>query len=289
MAQRAVAEMRNAWAGPDFESIAQRWEQEAAPRLTDVSTALSTMAGALRAQAEEQRHTSGETGSPSIPSGGVEQGGLASGSGGGVAPGDGHREKIEDLEPRYLDVSGDHFAGRVEAAADYSVDLGAHGNLVASAGASAVASAVQVAGRIGGGSDFANGSVGGKAYVGAEAKADASGSVGPDGAKVHLGAEAFAGAKAEVDAGGTLAGVTAAAGAEVSYGVGAHADVDLALSATSLGVSMDLGATLGIGAGAKFDVSVNPQEVMANVGEATEDIGEALARAGDQVADIFPW
>ena len=367
MAQRAVAEMRNVWAGPDFEGISRRWEQEAGPRLTHVSAVLSTMATALLAQADEQRQASGDTGSPSTPAGpGGRPGGVASGGGGGVAAGDGHAKKIEDLNPDVLDVNDDHFpdststlidgllvgrqarvrieagagvpdptlsdrvkdhvklnlaagevgadaslasrtggsdhtafelsAGRVEAAADYSVDLDAHGNLVASAGTSAAAFAAYGAGRVGGGSDFANGSVGGKAYVGAEVKAQASGAVGPDGAKGHLGVEAFAGAKAEVDAGGTLAGVTAAAGGELSYGIGAHADVDAELSATSIGVSVDLGATLGIGAGAKFDVSVNPQEVMANVGDAVEDIGKAaqdvgegLAHAGEQVAKFFHW
>jgi hypothetical protein len=187
-------------------------------------------------------------------------------------------------------------AGRVEAAADYSVDVDAHGTVVASAGASAAAYAGYAAGRAHGGNDFANGTVAGKAYVGAEAKADASGAVGPDGAKAHVGAEAFAGAKVEVDAGGTLAGVTAAAGAEMSFGIGAHTDVDASLSATRVGVSVDLGATLGIGAGVTFDVSVNPQEVIANVGQvvddlgdAAEDVGRGLTTAIDQVASLLDW
>jgi uncharacterized protein YukE len=353
MAQRAVAELRNAWAGPDFESIARRWEQEAAPRLTDVSSALSTMASALRAQAEEQRHTSSGTGSPSIPAG---PGGTPCGvaSGGGVASVAGHRKEIEDLDPDDLDVNGNHFGGsaltfinghlvgregnvrieagagvpdptlsegvsdnvrlnlaradvgadaslaslkggddnarfelsaaRVEARAGSSLDIDAHGNLVGSADASAAAYLAYAAGKLHRGSDFANGTLGGKAYVGAEARADASGSVGRDGAKGHLVAEAFAGAKAEVDAGGTLAGVTAETGAEISYGIGAHADVDAELSATGVGVSVDLGATLGLGAGVKLDVSVNPQEVIANVGHAVEDIGEVAEAVGDGVA-----
>jgi len=367
MARRAVAEMRHAWAGPDFESIARRWEQEAGPRLSDVSAVLNAMAGALRAQAGQQREASGNTGSPSIAAGlGGRPDCVASGGGGGVASGGGHAKEIDDLNPDDLDVNDDHFpdstspfvdgylvgrqeslrieagagvpdptladrvedhvklnlaaadvggdaslasltagsditavelsAGRIEAAADYSVDLDAHGNLVASAGASAAASAAFAAVRIGGGSDFANGSMGGKAYVGAEVRASGSGSVGAAGGKGHLGGEAFAGAKAEVDAGGALAGVTTAAGAEISYGIGAHADVDAELSATGVGVSLGLGATLGIGAGAKFDVSVNPQEVMANVGHAVEDlgkaaekVGEGLTHVGDQVADFFHW
>jgi len=332
MAQRAVAEMRNSWAGPDFESIAQRWEQETGPRLTDVSTLLSVMATTLSAQADEQRQASG--------------GGMASGDGGG-ARGGGRRRGLAGLDPgdvsgaprtvperesedsngtdtrsstlfsghlfgtaesRRTDVfgqgvpertPGDRFkdsvkvnlaaadagadaslaslkggndnaafelaAAKVEARADYSLDLDAHGNLVASAGGSAAAYAGYAAGKIRGGRDFANGAVGAKALVGAEVETDVSSSIGPDGARGHLGAEAFVGAKAEVEAEGTLAGVTAGAGAEISYGVGVHAEVDANVSMTEVGVSVDIGATLGIGVGAKLDVSVNPVEVMANL------------------------
>ena len=188
------------------------------------------------------------------------------------------------------------YAARVEAGAGSSADIDAHGNLVASADASAAAYLAYASAKLRGGSDFANGTLGGKVSAGAEAKADASGSIGPDGARGRLAAEAFAGAQAEVDAGGTLAGVTAEAGAEVSYGIGAHADVDVELSATGVGVSVDLGAALGIGAGVKFDVSVNPQEVIATVGHAVEDIGEAaeavgeaVASALDEVASFFHW
>jgi uncharacterized protein YukE len=340
MAQRAVAEMRNAWAGPDFESIAQRWEQEAAPRLTDVSTALSTMASALRAQAEEQRHTSGNTGSPSFPAGaGGRPDGLAFGdhfagststfinghlvrrelsvrleAGAGV-PDPTLSDRVRDnvkLNLAQADVGAEASlasmkwgddnaqfalsAARVEASAGSSLDIDAHGNLVGSAEASAAGYLAYAAGKLQRGSDFANGTLGGKAYVGAEARADASGSIGPQGAKGHLGAEAFAGAKVELDAGATLAGVTAEAGGEISYGVGAHADVDVELSATGVGVSVDLGAALGLGAGVKFDVSVNPQEVIANVGEVAEDIGDAAEAVGNAVssavggvASLFKW
>lgn len=367
IAQRAVAEMRNAWSGPDFERIAQRWEQEGGPRLTDVSSALAAMATALRAQAEEQRQASGNPGGSSVPAGpggtpgGLTGGGSAGGGGGasswrgddektnhgkfgpvetmtiGTPNGNhtdtrsstyinGHQVGIEEnrqstggdgvSEPTAadrvklnlaqgegtlvdaslvsLDGGNDNFqyelsADKVEATADYSVDVDAHGNLVASAGVSAAAYLGYAAGKMHGGSDFANGTIGGKAYVGAEVKADASGSIGPDGAKGHLGAEAFAGGKAEVNASGTVAGVTAMAGAEMSYGIGARAKVDAELSATNVGVAVDIGATLRIGAGVKLDASVNPQEVIANVGHAVDDVGNGLEDAGDQVANFLHW
>lgn len=339
MAQRAVAEMRSAWAGPDFESIARRWEQEAGPSLTDVSTALRTMATALRAQAEGQRQASDNTGSPGVQVGsGGTPGRVAPGV--GVISGGGEKE-IEDLDPDDLDVSpktdvlgqpllmdrvkdnvklafaqggvdvdaaavslggGDDSsqyelsAGKVEATADYSADLDAHGNLVASAGVSAAAYVGHAAGKVHGGSDLANGTMGAKAYAGGEAMAHASGLIGPQGAKGRLGAEAFAGAKVEVNVSGTVAGVTATAGAEISYGIGAHADVEAELSATKVGVLVDVGATLGIGAGVKFDASVSPQEVIANVGhvveemgDAAEDVGRGLNIAADQVGRFLDW
>jgi len=187
-------------------------------------------------------------------------------------------------------------AGKVEAGADYSVDLDAHGNLVASAGASASAYLGYAAGKAQAGNDFAHVGADGKAYVGAEVAAEGSGSIGSDGVRGHLGAEAFAGAKAEVNVSGTVAGATASAGAEISYGIGAHANADAELSATKVGIALDVGATLGIGGGAKLDVSVNPQEVVANVdhavdeiGDAAEGIGEDITEARAQVANLLKW
>lgn len=187
-------------------------------------------------------------------------------------------------------------AGKVEAGADYSVDLDARGNLVASAGASASAYLGYAAGKAQAGNDFAHVGADSKAYVGAEVAAEASGSIGSDGVRGHLGAEAFAGAKAEVNASGTVAGATASAGAEISYGIGAHANADAELSATKVGIALDVGATLGIGGGVKFDVSVNPQEVVANVGHAVDEIGDAAEGIGEgitearaQVANLLKW
>lgn len=316
LAQRAVAEMRTDWRGPDFERIAQRWEQEAGPRLTDVSSALSTMATTLRAQAEEQSRVSGnsaglggnrtDASSSSVISGHqAVVGSVIWGTNGekvneptppgheklNLAGGD---AKLVDESLASAKGEGDGFqyelsAGTVEAGADYSVDIDAHGNLVASAGVSAAAYAGYAAGTVTRGNDFANGTAEGKAYVGAEVKADGSGSIGPDGARGHLGAEAFVGGKAEASVRGAVAGVTATAGAEISYGIGAHADVDAEISATQVGASVDIGAALGIGAGFKADASVNPQEVMVNVGHAANDVGEGLTHAGDQVVSFLDW
>src|SRR5665811_2127255 len=63
MAQRALIEMREAWVGGNFEQIAQRWEQESGPLLTDAASSLSAMVAVLRVQASEQRRVSGDGGS----------------------------------------------------------------------------------------------------------------------------------------------------------------------------------------------------------------------------------
>lgn len=346
IAQRALAEMRNAWSGADFESIAARWEQEAGPRLVDVSTALAAMAETLRFHAAEQRRVSGTGGRAETPLGhGVPV--VTS-----VTPGAVQIPTIEELDPDDLDVSLQGLlakapedvdkvkdnvkvnitagevsgeaslvsaeggndsavyevaAGRAEAGADYSVDVDAHGDLVASAGVSAAAYAGYAAGRVQAGNDRVRVGADAKVLVGAEVGADASASIGRRGAAVQLGADAFAGAKAEVAAGGTLAGVTASAGAEISYGIGAHANLDADLGATKVGVAMDLGVTLGVGTGGKFEVSVNPQEVLAEVGhgvdavgvvvgdaaedlsDAAEDLGEGVGAARDQMANLLHW
>ena len=368
IAQRAVAELRNGWGGPDFERVAQRWEQEAGPRLRDMSSALSTMAAALHAQAEGQRRASGsyerkkigdlnasevDAHLRTVSEKELNDGALKTRHG-KLGPVEtmtidalhgnqtdtsssvfinGHKAAIAESviwglngelvnEPTAADHvtlnlargdvgveaslaslkgEGDNYAyelsaGKVEAKADYSGDVDAHGNLVASAGASVAAYAGYTAGRLTAGNDVARVTADGKVYVGAEVKADASGSIGPDGARGHLGAAAFAGGRTEANVGGTLAGVTATAGAEISFGIGAHVNADAALSATKVGVSADIGATLGIGTGVKFDVSVNPQEVIANVDHAIDDIGQSaldvgsgLTVAGDKVANFFDW
>jgi hypothetical protein len=319
MAARAVAEMRSVWAGPDFEIIARRWEQEAAPRLTDVSTALSTMAAHLRAQAQDQRLTSSaEVTSADVSGGTALTGGVAvagvsgaamggasmSGaamsvgaggdSSGGVRGGqrtyprttaDGTKDHVNltvaqgdshvDVSALSLQGQSDRLqfelsAAKAEAAAGYSAGLDGHGNLAASADASAGAYLGYAAGRLRVGSGIAKGSIGGVALLGAQAQADASGSIGRDGAEGGLGAEAFAGAQSGIDVSGTIAGGTAAAGAEISYGIGARGKVEAELSTTKVELAMDVGVALGLGGGLTFDVSVSPAEVLADVEHALD-------------------
>jgi hypothetical protein len=309
MARRAMAELRSAWAGPDFETVALRWDHEAGPRLADVTSALSTMAGVLRIQAQEQRHTSDDVPArrPFDPGGGSDSvssslSGLAAGTGAGInfdASGsrtperplaDRARDEVmigfvrHDVgaEAAALSVLGGNdriqyelSAAKAQAAAGYSIGLDSHGSLAASADASAAAYLGYAAGRLGGGSDLANGSLGARAFLGARATANTSASIGPKGATVRLGGGAFAGAKAEAEVGGTVAGATAAAGAEISYGIGAHANVNAQVSTTKVELSMGLGATVGIGAGVMFDVSVSPGEMMASVNHIFDELSDA--------------
>lgn len=274
-AQRAVIELRSAWGGTDFQRLDQGWEHEAGPRLADAASSLSAMALALRTQVAEQRRVSGDAGGA-----GMARGDPAPTGGGGYRRVDQGRTNGFDAEASLVSVGGgddslsyELAAGKVGAKADYSVDVDAHGNLRASAAASAAAYLGYAAGRAQAGNDLARVGAESRAYVGAEVGADASGSIGLGGAAGHLGAEAFAGAKAAVIVDATVAGVTAAAGAEISYGIGAHAEADVEVSSTSVGVALDVGATLGLGVGAKFDVSVNPQEVIATIEHAFGAMG----------------
>ena len=294
MAQRAVIEMRNAWGGGDFEHIARSWEREAGPRLGEAASSLTAMVLALRAQSAEQRRVSGNTGQAGCAAslgfagfaGGAGHVGVASGTGGvrgdsslvgGATSAGGEWPTINRSarEASLVSVRGGNenyqyeiSAGKVEATADSFVDVDGHGNLAASAGASAAAYLGYAAGGAHAGNDAGQVSAYGQAFVGAAAGARASGLIGVGGAAGHVGGEAFAGAKAAAGVSGTIAGATAAVGAEISYGIGAHADLDAELSATRVGVAVDVGAALGLGAGVKLDVSVNPQElieVVANI------------------------
>lgn len=274
MAQRALIEMREAWVGGNFEQIAQRWEQEAGPLLTDAASSLSAMVAVLRVQASEQRRVSGDGESPgaravtSLASVGVDLAGF---------------DDVHSEASLVSTAGGDdnlHYelaAGAVRASAGASVVADSRGNVIASAGASAAAYLGYAAGRAQAGNDVAHVGARATGYVGAVAGAGASGSVGSSGAKGHLGAEAFAGGAAAVDVEGTVAGASAIAGAEISYGIGARANVGAQLSTTKVGVALDVGAALGVGFGVTFDVSVNPQEVM----EAIASIEHALAPEPD--------
>jgi hypothetical protein len=287
MAERAVSEMRISWGGGDFEHIAQSWQREAGPRLAEAETSLTAMVAGLRAQSSAQRRVSGTLGSlgsfgdtgGSAGSGDAETpSGMGAGGDpwllGGRSSGDGKQPSFSeaDREASLFSVRGGNqnvqyelSLGKVEATAESMVDLDGHGNLVASAGASAAAYLGYAAFGAQAGNDVAQVSAYSQAFVGAAAGARASGLIGVGGAAGHLGGEAFAGANAVAGVSGTIAGVGAAAGAEISYGIGVHADVDAALSAAKVGLAVDVGAALGLGAGVKLDVSVNPQEVMQAV------------------------
>lgn len=289
MAARAVIEMRDAWVGADFAHIAQSWEQEAGPLLADAAASLSAMVAVLRAQAAEQRRVSGDAGSAGAqgvtgrtqvdavgPSGVIGPSDAIGpqgnpGSGGSLASVGVDLAGIDDVhtEASFASMAGGNdnlqyelAAGAVRASAGASVVADTHGNVIASAGASAAAYLGYAAGSAHAGNDTAHTGARATAYVGAETVAGAAGSIGPGGAKGHLGAEAFAGGSSAVEVDATLAGATAVAGAEISYGIGARANLGAELSTTKVGVALDVGAALGVGFGVTFDVSVNPQEVM---------------------------
>ncbi len=161
MAQRAVFEMRNAWAGGAFEHTAQRWEQEAGPRLADASS-LSAMVAVLWLQAAEQRRVSGDAGSAraQVSTSGTHRGAVGTpghpGSVGGAVSLGVDQAEIDDLGADASLVSmvggNDNLAyglalGTAGARAGSSFDVDTDGNVVASAGASALACLGYAAGR----------------------------------------------------------------------------------------------------------------------------------------------
>jgi uncharacterized protein YukE len=155
------------------------------------------------------------------------------------------------------DEDGNHISAEVlgtEGKADYEAGISKDG-LVASGGVMAGAYVAKVSG------SYAN-SYGtqaeGKAYVGAEANADAGVKLGLDGAKANVGGEVFVGGKAEASVSQDLGPVDVGAGGEISYGIGAHAEADAEISSDNIGVSVDIGATLGIGGGIKLDIGFDP-------------------------------
>jgi uncharacterized protein YukE len=302
MAHGAVAEMRNAWCGQDFEGVAQRWERDAGPRLTDVSSALGTMASSLRAQAQEQRRASGDFAGSSV---------LVTGPHGtpGGLPGGGAGTLVDTTVASVAGDDDSYFAasvGTVEAGAHTSFETDSRGNRTASTSVMAGVYAAYVTGGVSAGNDFANVGAAGTAYAGAEARADASGSIGPDGASGHLGAQAFLGVSAVGNVSAAVAGLsvgavaTARAGAEAradasgsigldgargQLGVGAFAGAKAGadVSGTVAGVTATAGAEVSYGIGAHADVSADLSAT--NVGVSV-DVGATLGLGAGVSFDV---
>lgn len=157
------------------------------------------------------------------------------------------------------------------AGASGGIGLGPNG-LTANARAHAEANLIEgrAGGSIGNGVIGASGSVEGR--VGANASADGSLTVGPNGVGAHAGAGAFAGGELSGQVGVDLGGVKPSVKGSVSYGIGAHANVDGHIGFDKVKVSADLGATLGIGGGVKVDVEVDPGKVVHNVSKAWHSV-----------------
>ena len=177
----------------------------------------------------------------------------------GMTLADGDKELWDEqvLGGTWGDEDGNHVSGELlgtEGSADYEAGISKDG-LVASGGVMAGAYVAKVSGAY---SNSYGTQAEGKAYVGAEANADAGVKIGLDGAKANVGGEVFVGGKAEGSVSQDLGPVDVGVGGEISYGIGAHAEADAEFSADNIGVSVDLGATLGIGGGIKFDIGFDP-------------------------------
>ncbi|GAB3159926.1 hypothetical protein GCM10027059_06920 [Myceligenerans halotolerans] len=125
----------------------------------------------------------------------------------------------------------------------------------------------------------AEGSAG--AFVGGRADVNGGLSIGPDGLGASLGGEAFVGAEAGADVSGTVAGVTAGVGGQVYAGIGVNAGFDANVGWDEVSVDFELGAALGIGAG--FDVSLDWSP--ADTVDAITDVGGDVLDAGGDLID----
>jgi uncharacterized protein YukE len=164
-------------------------------------------------------------------------------------------------EENYVEVK----AGHAEASADAGYEIGP-GGVSGTVGLGAGAYALSANGKFQTGSwGPASASGEGRVFVGGEARAEGTASIGPGGAKLGVGAEAFVGGKAEGEVTGKLGPAEATVGGEISYGVGAHFEADAEFSADKIGVKLDIGATLGIGGGLKVDFSVNPKDLLPDL------------------------
>ncbi|MBC9820320.1 hypothetical protein [Terrabacter sp. MAHUQ-38] len=329
----AVGTIRGNWSGDDLLSLVDTFTTTCLPGLRACSGALDAMARRLDDNVAAQRAASGTAHGCS---GGADGGGGPTGPGGlndvtrtqgkkydANLGGDSHGKvglidgalgavnwthKDEDVRTDYqktfYDAAGDvtdeahadhaAYGGTLGTESRHHAEAGLKdGALYAGAGAGAGAYLLRggVEGNLG-----EHGKYEASGFVGAEAKADASVSLGKEGLRAKVGAEAFAGAKGEAGISyddGPFAGHAAAsamAGAEAkadtSIGIGkdgikAHAGAEAfagAKAAAELGGSIaGIGGTVGgevyagIGGHAKVDAVFSAERVKANV-----DVGAAV-------------
>ncbi|MCU1479542.1 MAG: family type secretion target [Subtercola sp.] len=169
------------------------------------------------------------------------------------------------------DVSG---SGSLDAFAGSKADAQAHSGIDHNGQAYANAKASGMAGeeanakgtiKLAQGSSL-SGSV--HSLAGAEAAANAGGTIGPHGAGVNAGADAFAGAKIGADTTMNVAGVKEKVGYEAYAGIGAHANVDAQFTWDKVHLSWDAGVAYGVGGGFSQELSFSPKDAVTSVEKA---------------------
>ncbi|MDQ1537835.1 MAG: hypothetical protein QOE58_2228 [Actinomycetota bacterium] len=305
MAQRAIAELRGSWGGSNAEIVVQRWEHEVGPRLRDVSMALSTMAGTLRAQAEGQRQASGAGVC-------VAAGAVAGAAMGVVSGGGGGQMKVEAPELTDLDIKQRLIHGKELAGKRYTkgqppirpeetglnsevginlagADLGSERSALSGVGGNDNASYEVSAGKV---EATASSSVDVDPHgnLTAAASASAAAYAGYAAGQVHGGnklahgtvaGKAFVGAEATGDASASMGPdkVSGHLGAEAFAGAKAEAQA----SGTVAGVTAAAGAEISYGIGAHLEADAELSS--SKVGLAL-DIGATLGVGAGAKIDV---
>jgi hypothetical protein len=110
------------------------------------------------------------------------------------------------------------------------------------------------------------GEIGGHAFLGTRADAEASVAIGKDGLKASAGGSAFVGGEADVEGSLEVGGVTAEAEAGVMYGVGGRATLDGEVSFDKVEIDLDIGASFGFGLHFSPKISFSPRKLVDGLG-----------------------
>jgi len=155
---------------------------------------------------------------------------------------------------------------------------------------------------------------GGRAFAGGEvsagvgANADAHVGIGTQGAEASVSGDAFVGVRAKGQVGGTIShgntSVTGSVNGTVGAGLGAHFEATGKISWTGIKAKVNVGAYLGIGGQLGFDINVNfgdalkpVQKVVGKVFDEGKKIAQTIGdniktgldNAKKAVASIFKW
>ena len=229
--------MTAAWTGADIDQVRSNWNSRTKPNMVAAARSLDGLSVELKRQAEQQRAASG---------GGSGLSGLASSLG----------EFVNSTARSAADAIRDLADGGIELPGGPKLNVDDDGFTISDKDKVGDVWGLHDKAEGEFKNDLFSGSGSAEYLLGAEASAERSWEIGPDGLKVGVGAQASAGAGASAEGEVSFLGL-ATAGGKAEVFAGARASADASATVGPDGVSVKAGVNAFAGAEASAEANVN--------------------------------